>query len=275
MKHCPSCNKTYDDETLSFCLEDGSPLIRESSGRADSQETLVSPSPSIRPTQDMSGPLPTQTYDHLSGKATINVSGFNAPANPAYPPPPKQRGSWPWVIAILAIGLLMIAGAVIAAIVIPPMLRKSGGDKSAQPTPVRPQTTATPAPKAAPVENADDPPDDEDEVLAQLTKLEEEWAQANIKGDKAALERILADEYVGGPTTHSKREYIDGLTPDTEIRSSELTDLTVDQDGHYATVQGTLTEEKTKGREVYNFEDKFVWRDHRWQAVASKTIQVK
>jgi hypothetical protein len=275
VKRCPSCNKTYDDETLSFCLEDGSPLIRESPGRDDSQETLVSPSPSVRSTQHLTGSPPMQVDDHLSGKATVNLSEFNAPTSPTYPPPPKPRGSWPWVIAILALGLMMIAGAVIAAIVIPPMLRKSVDDKRAQPTPARPQATATPAPKPASVENADDPPDDEDEVLAQLTKLEEEWSQANIKGDKAALERILADEYVGGPTTHSKREYIDGLTPDTETRSSELTDLTVDQDGHYATVEGTLTEEKTKGAEVYNFEDKFVWRDHRWQAVASKTIQVK
>lgn len=26
MKYCPSCNNTYNDENLNFCLEDGSPL---------------------------------------------------------------------------------------------------------------------------------------------------------------------------------------------------------------------------------------------------------
>jgi hypothetical protein len=273
VKRCPTCNRTFNDETLSFCLEDGTPLVRDSSPGADSQETLVSPSPSIQATQNASGPPPTEMYGQLPGKATVNVSAV-APTTPNYPPAPKKRGAWPWVIAIVAIALLLIGGVVIAAIFIPPMLRASR-DKRPQPTPVRPQSTATPTPQVSPVEDADDVPGDEDEVLAQLTKIEEEWTQANIKADKAALERILADEYVGGPTTHSKREYIDGLMPDTETKSSELTDLTVDQDGQYATVHGTLTDEKTSGTEVYNFEDKFVWRDHRWQAVASKTSRVK
>jgi hypothetical protein len=214
-------------------------------------------------------------YGQLPGKATVNVAGFNAPVMPAYPPAPQPRSRWPWVIAIIVIGLVLIGGVVIAAIVIPPMLRASGNDKGVQPTPVRPWATATPTPKPTPLENADDVPDDEDEVLAQLTKIEEEWNQANLKGDKAALERILADEYVGGATTHSKREYIDGLTPDTETKSSELTDLTVEQDGKYATVNGTLTAQKEHSSEAYDFEDKFVWRDHRWQAVGSKTTRVR
>src|SRR5687767_10381107 len=27
MKHCPECNRNYADPTLSFCLQDGAPLI--------------------------------------------------------------------------------------------------------------------------------------------------------------------------------------------------------------------------------------------------------
>ena len=27
MKRCPSCNRTYTDVSLNFCLEDGTPLI--------------------------------------------------------------------------------------------------------------------------------------------------------------------------------------------------------------------------------------------------------
>jgi TolB-like protein/Flp pilus assembly protein TadD len=41
MKHCPECNKNYADPTLSFCLEDGAPLIF---GQAvDVNETAVLP----------------------------------------------------------------------------------------------------------------------------------------------------------------------------------------------------------------------------------------
>jgi hypothetical protein len=257
---------------LSFCLEDGTPLIRESAGRADSQETLVSPSPPVPP-PETSGMPATRTYGQLPGKATVAVSQINAPvAQPSAPPP---RRTWPWVVAILAIVFIVIGGIVIAAIVIPPMLRASRDDNRAQPTPVRPESTATPTPKASPAEEADDVPDDEDAVLSQLTKLEDEWTQANVKGDKQALEKILADEYSGGANEHNKREYIDSLTPDPSIKSWALKDLTVDQNGDRATVHGTLSEEKTSGTEVYTFVDKFVWRDHRWQAVSSHTTSVK
>jgi Domain of unknown function (DUF4440) len=277
MKHCPTCNRSFNDDALSFCLEDGTPLIREPAGRADSQETLVSPSPSVPP-PETSGLRATQTYGQIPGKGTVAASQINVPT--AQPSAPAPRRIWPWLVAILAIVFILIGGLVVAAIVIPPMLRASRADNRAQPTPVRSESTATPTestptPKTSPAEEADDVPDDEDAVLSQLTKLEDEWTQANVKGDKQALEKILADEYSGGANEHNKREYIDSLTPDPSIKSWELKDLTVDQNGDRATVHGTLSEAKTNGTEVYNFVDTFVWRDHRWQAVASHTTGVK
>jgi hypothetical protein len=274
VKRCPTCNRSFDDDTLSFCLDDGTPLVRDSASRADSQETLVSPSPPIVPPASSALP-PTQTYGQLPGKATVDASQFNLPLAHAHIPAPRQRRTWPWVVGILAIVLIVIGGIVIAAVVIPPMLRNAGNDNKAQPTPTRPAWSTTPTPNASPSEAADDMPDDEEEVLSQLTKLEEDWTRANAKGDKEALEKILAEEYVGGATTHTKREYIDSLTPDPSIKSWELKDLTVEQDNDRATVKGTLTEETTKGTEVSEFTDTFVWRDHRWQAVASHSTRVK
>ena len=270
MKRCPTCNRTFDDDTLSFCLDDGTPL-RDAAGRADSQETLVSPSPasSILPT--------TQPYG-LSGKATINASQFNPPDAQVFTPPPQQRRTWLWVVGVLAIVLVLIGGIVIAAVVIPPLMRDAGNENRVQPTPTRGESTPTlkPTPAASPSNEADDDvPDDEDVVHSQLSKLEEDWTRANVKGDKQALERILADEYIGGANSHTKRAYIDSLTPDTSIKSWELKDLTVEQDDDRATVHGTLTNETTTGTEVYDFTDTFVWKDHRWQAVASKSTRVK
>lgn len=278
VKRCPTCNRSFDDETLSFCLEDGTPLVSDSAGRADSQETLVSPSPSAAPTMIGASP-PTQVYGQLPGKATINASQADIPGLQSYLPPPQPRSKWPWVVAILAIVLIVIGGIVVAAVFIPPLLQKPGDDNRPAPTPVRPPATPAPTwestPSASPSVESDEVPDDEDEVLSQLTKLEEEWTQANVKGDKQALENILADEYVGGANAHSKREYIDSLKPDTEVQTWELSDLTVKQDNDRATVRGTLTNETTKGTEVYDFTDKFVWRDRRWQAVGSKSTKVK
>lgn len=275
MKRCPTCSRTFEDETLSFCLDDGTPLIRDSVSRADSQETLVTPTPLVLPPQPSSGVPPTQAYSQLPGNAAANASQFNVPVAPGYGPPTRTRRIWPWILGILALLLLVIA-AVVMAIVIPPMLRASNSnqDNPPQPTPTRSTGTTTPTPNAEPTERWG-VPDDEDEVLAQLTKIEEEWTEANVKGDKETLERILADEYVGGDNGRGKREYIDTLTPDPSIKSWELSDVTVEQNGDRATVKGTLTDETAKGTEVYTFTDKFVWRDNRWQAVASKTTRVR
>jgi hypothetical protein len=272
VKLCPTCKRSFDDDSLSFCLDDGTPLVIESGGRADSQATLVSPAPF--PSMDTSSNLPPTQYGQLPGKATVNVSGFNATPQQAYVPAPAQRSKLPWVLGILAIMLVVIGGIVAAAIFIPPMLKDTGNANRPKPTPSS-DWKGAPTPNASPSEAASDVPDDEDEVLSQLTELEDEWAKANVKGDKAALEKILADEYSGGAEAPSKREYIDSLTADPSIKSWEIQNLTVDQNADRATVKGTMTEETTKGTVSYDFTDKFVWRDHRWQAVASQTSRVK
>jgi hypothetical protein len=38
MKKCPACNRTYDDETFNFCLEDGAALLSQN----DEIETVIS-----------------------------------------------------------------------------------------------------------------------------------------------------------------------------------------------------------------------------------------
>jgi len=217
-----------------------------------------------------SGLRTTQPYSQLPGTPAVNAGRINLPV------PTTQRRIWPWIVAIIAFLFLVIA-AVAMVIVIPPMLR-SNNENPPKPTPTRSvnaNTTPEETPTASPEAGENDVPDDEGEVLSQLTKLEEEWTDANVKGDKEALERILAEEYVGGATSHTKREYIDKLTPDPSIKSWELQNLNVDQNEDRATVHGTLRNETDKGTEVYEFTDKFVWRDHRWQAVSSQATSVK
>lgn len=60
MKKCPQCNRTYSDETLSFCLEDGALL----SATYDSDETVVlgADDPTVRNTNpDYNPERPTET----------------------------------------------------------------------------------------------------------------------------------------------------------------------------------------------------------------------
>jgi hypothetical protein len=54
MKRCPQCNRTYSDDALSFCLDDGSPLVSatapsslDPSATSNFRRTRHSPPPTI------------------------------------------------------------------------------------------------------------------------------------------------------------------------------------------------------------------------------------
>lgn len=268
MKRCPTCKRGFDDDTLSFCLEDGTPLVTETGRRGDSQETLVSPR---LPGTESPGGSPTQSYGQLPGKSTVSASPYRAPEAPYSPP--SGRKTWPWVVGVLAILSVVVVAILIVVFTVPGILRPSENGNRPQPSPSRPEPSATPTPSPSPLS---DVPTDSAEVLAQLTQLEKDWTEANVKGDKEALEKILADEYVGsGSDTSSKRKYIDTIKPDTTVENWEIYDVIVNQTGDRAVVNGKLKEETADETAIYDFTDTFVWRDHRWQAVTSHASRVK
>ena len=43
MKQCPKCKQKYDDDSLRFCLEDGTPLARENASPNSADQTAVLP----------------------------------------------------------------------------------------------------------------------------------------------------------------------------------------------------------------------------------------
>jgi eukaryotic-like serine/threonine-protein kinase len=61
VKHCPECNKNYADPTLSFCLNDGSPLVY---GQAvEEPATAILPETGIATGTDAPGESPTRIFD--------------------------------------------------------------------------------------------------------------------------------------------------------------------------------------------------------------------
>lgn len=84
MKRCPTCNRTYTDLSLNFCLEDGTPLSTDAPGGPDPNATLRYPSP-----RDTAEPPPTEIYRPAPSTATPRP----APAPPPPPPPPQQQWS--------------------------------------------------------------------------------------------------------------------------------------------------------------------------------------
>ena len=262
MKRCPTCKREFED-SITYCLDDGSPLVSQS--RPDSDETLVTPS--IRGRD-----IPTTQYGQLGGKATVSGSVADLPMMPAYGATPEKRRVWPWVVAGLAI--LFLIGIVIAAVIAIPKIVN-------RPNPNRAVTTESPSSSVPDTRTPSDSssanaaPSDEKVVLSQLTELEKQWTVANLEADKETLDQILAEDYRGGNPSHTKQQYLEEIRPDSTVKSSEFQDLRLNLDGNRATLDGYLRQETTRGTEVYSFTDEFVWRDGRWQATTSRTTRVK
>jgi hypothetical protein len=126
MKRCPSCERTYTDEALSFCPNDGTPLVTDTPPPSfDPQATIMASPPKVSgPTDWPSQPPPAQQNDWTS-QPPVQSSGWGdtpgsyQPSSPpmggtgwqAPPPPPfpgggnKQQG---FAIGSLVCGILSI-----------------------------------------------------------------------------------------------------------------------------------------------------------------------
>src|ERR1700694_2418414 len=86
MKRCPTCNRTFDDDKLTVCVDDGSALVR-------AREV---------PT--------TQGYSGLGGKATWNPSPDQISEIQKYvaTAAKPRRKIWPWVVMVIVVLLILI-----------------------------------------------------------------------------------------------------------------------------------------------------------------------
>lgn len=97
MKQCPTCRRTYTDENLFFCLEDGAALIAAASS---AEKTLEFNSP------------PTEQ---------ITVARTSAPPNKfeirpfANQPAPNQSSGKLWIIPVVGVLLFIVFGGIFGA----------------------------------------------------------------------------------------------------------------------------------------------------------------
>jgi hypothetical protein len=98
LKRCPSCNSTYSDNSLAFCLIDGTPLVSETPDSYDPAKTLASPPPA-----QTSNPLtPPQV-------ASAGQVDFQQPYRQQQPLLPVNRGGNKKSILVMVGLLLMVA----------------------------------------------------------------------------------------------------------------------------------------------------------------------
>lgn len=115
-----------------------------------------------------------------------------------------------------------------------------------------------------------------------LIQMEHEWSEADLHKDAAALQRILADDWIGidfEGTVLNKQQALLGVVSDSgSLDSTVLRDMKVRVYGSTAVVTGTDTEtgdyhgQDSSGR--YQWTDVFVRRGGRWQAVSSQSTKL-
>jgi hypothetical protein len=149
MKTCPTCKRTYTDETLSFCLDDGTPLVAiDQSQSYDPQATLFMAEPpnlqtsqvenrttaggqqppsqqpssssyNMQPTiQSSSTPFAQQSSSPFAPAVPQQQTPYQTPSwqPPASPQAPQKKGSFlPWIIA--GIGLVVVGGIGIVLVI--------------------------------------------------------------------------------------------------------------------------------------------------------------
>ena len=112
MKSCPTCKRTYADETLTFCLVDGSILSApyDPQTRQPSDQRGVEPPPTevLRPTHIAANTIPS-----LPLKPTLQSSPATYAADPKHSRPTNKSSGYGWLAAGVALFLVMIAALVI------------------------------------------------------------------------------------------------------------------------------------------------------------------
>lgn len=116
MKRCPACQRTYEDDTLTYCLEDGSALIGDHYGSSDLPATVIIPEPRLtvpaKPETFRPAPTPPQVY------AQPPPSWPPVATPQTFPPIPARQGRGAAVtslvfaiIAFVLLGFCIILGA--------------------------------------------------------------------------------------------------------------------------------------------------------------------
>lgn len=95
MKICPTCKKSYADDGLNFCLDDGSVL---NFANSNLPETVM-----------MNQPLPTSPSSPFGTEPT-SPAGWKNNQQFSMQPPVKKSKTWLWLLGIFGIGLVLCGG---------------------------------------------------------------------------------------------------------------------------------------------------------------------
>lgn len=258
MKHCPNCYATYEDDSQTYCTNEGTRLAAGSAPRLQPQPTMLSPSQGR-------GDLTSSSEFFISGGSANSWSGSS----------PSLGGQKPWsqlpvnanaaaarrrpnlvLMALLGMGLMAVG------LFVGTMLAN------------RNKTTASETIARQPVVELKP-----DALLAELKDVEGKITEANIKGDKTTLEQMLADDYIAiaaDGKSYNKAQTLASTEPADSVTSWSIDGAKLLSYGKdTATLTGIITFKTRDMVERQQFTDSFIKRDGRWQAFASQSTLLK
>jgi len=255
MKHCPNCLASYEDDTQTYCTNEGTRLLPGLPPRPQPQPTLMAPSQG-------SGDLASPEFFRSAGSAS-NWSG-SSPSLGAQPkpwsmldaPPPPRKSNM--LVIVLGSIALMVVGLVVGIML---ANRNATADNNT--------TTQQSALADAKPEN----------LLTELKDAEGKVTEANIKGDKTALDRLLAEDYIAiaaDGKVYNKAQTLASTEPADTVTSWSIDGARLLSYGRdSASLTGIITFKTGTVVERQQFTDSFVKRDGRWQAFASQSTLLK
>jgi ketosteroid isomerase-like protein len=118
---------------------------------------------------------------------------------------------------------------------------------------------------------------DQKETERYILESERQWAESVASGDTSAIERILADDFVGvdpkGQLYNKSQMIADTRNAPKTFVSNRLNDVKVRFYGSTAVAQGSETWEKRSGeRGRFVWTDTWLRRNGRWQIVAAEDL---
>ena len=99
MKRCPTCQRTYPDDSPGFCVNDGTQLVTEEPQAYDPQKTILASPPPAAPPPPQYNPAPPPPPAPQPYQSPNEAAGIKPPTGWQPQPPPQQHqppaAPWP------------------------------------------------------------------------------------------------------------------------------------------------------------------------------------
>jgi hypothetical protein len=131
MKRCPTCSRTYTDDALSFCLDDGAPLLSvggDAPSSFDPNATLAYPA-----ARDTTPPPEVHPFSTTPPNQAIppQASSWSpGPSQMPYSQPARKKSALPWVLGGVAVLLVLGVGLVVLVAILAVIGANSNSSRS-------------------------------------------------------------------------------------------------------------------------------------------------